>query len=846
MLAILWVVWVSQIGWAADAGTNDTSVAVAEKIQMLGLRDDTLKYQERPLYWLKQRREKNLPQLIAGLDSTQARIGRGCLKVLKGVSESGELLEALIRIGGDANHPINSEATLSLCDFAQDVRAREVLVKALYDEKRFGDARDRATIAESLGKKSEAVRLLVPLLDDKSKSNSKVMGIIRRLGDIGDNSAIGDLTRMSQDRRWRVAVAGYLALAKIDSEKFGLTQDQEGFLVKSVWMSKVNRSTYVEHWKELAEFKRKEVRRYVMQMLDSDSPEAALIVLEMWRDTDALPEIRGGMMMKREGRWHRRAFIAAYLDIEGTDKSIEEVVSMLKKPQDGSGRSGSFRRNDAEEALWGITQSIMSDERKLTVLRRFRDGLDHQLVARHVRGGDEADLSTILVPLMEEENDISALGEYAQTAARDKEKRFGKEVRDALEKLLSKKTISSKEKYGAQLILDACASYGLEDSGKMTDKLLSGQFPANVRIAAARVSAKLGGDRTGALKFLYEQLSSSRREVRQEASTRLSSIKCLGESERKEREELVLSHLGHSSEDYALRVLTTCQGHKTAEKLEPILDEENVARSVYAAWVLAQHPDDAVKEKGLRRVAIYAMFHHQEYQAGAGIDFGIASELSFHQVTSNLRRDWYQPNHGAVKIPKKFLTPFEFDENEEVFAVRAYRYSRLNSWNDMFPPYYLQTNSRGSWDVSHLSLFRVIAHEDPHLGILYVKGEKVAHFTNRKTAARIVSGITNAKASYTGLAGEEIDSEHVPPQPYKDQNKLIAQFVLELIQSTGASDATGGVRHKRREAIERIIRNLTDRLGEDLKHALHLEAKRRDMVDKLKAGRFSIWADWPR
>lgn len=818
-------------------------VVVRKKIEALGLRDDTLEYHEQPLQWLKQHREEILPQLIAGLDNPEIRIASGCLGVLNGVAGNKDFLNALFRISSDKEHPINVGATLSLCAFAKNERAKKILEKALFDTKRFSDPQDRATIAEALERKTEAVSLLVPLLESK-KEEYKMIKIIRRLGNIGHKSAIAPLKKMSHDSRWSFAVESYLVMANIDPNKHGLTQDQKTFLTDSRRLFKANRSTIMAHWKKLAELNKKEVRSFVMQMLASDSPEASLIVLEVWNDKEALPEIK--RLMKKGKKWHRRAFIAAYLDIEGTDESITDVISMASSrggipggisPFGGGGRM-SFR---AEDVVLAVTQSIIPDERKLIVLRRFRDELGPQVVAKNLRRGG-GKTSEILGSLMTEETNIPALGEYVRSAAWDKERRFGKEVYAALEKLSGKDVLSSDDVHGAQLILDGCAAYKLAGSGKLADKFLSPASAIYIRIAAARVSATLGGNRSNALDILHEGLKNSNPEVRKQSSGCLASIECLNNTERAKREEIILSHLGQPTEDYALRVLTTCAGKKTAEQLSPILDEESVPRAVYAAWVLAQHSDKTIKQKVLRRLAIYGMFNSQIYQAGAGIDFAIAPDLSFHQVTENLNRRNGQQKPGPAHIPDNFLVPFEYNEHEQDFAIRAYRYSQMNLLFDVFPPYYLRRGRGVSWGASHLPLFRVIVREDPHLGILHVKGKKVAHFKNRKTAAEIIASITNVKTSYIGLAGEEIDSEQTPLQPYKNQNKLIARHILDQIKTVGIrNQPQDNIQYNRREALGRMIRNLTNELGDKLKTELIAESNRRNNALELKDAGFSIW-----
>ena len=131
----------------------------------------------------------------------------------------------------------------------------------------------------------------------------------------------------------------------------------------------------------------------------------------------------------------------------------------------------------------------------------------------------------------------------------------------------------------------------------------------------------------GRSKDLYAQLASEDKFVRRQAAQSLSDIKPVDEAERAAREEAVLACLGKPCEDYAMRVLVTCGGPKSVKALEPILDDPDARRAVHAAWVLAQLPDKAAAQKGLRRVAIFAMFHYQIYQQGEGIDFTIAPNL---------------------------------------------------------------------------------------------------------------------------------------------------------------------------------------------------------------------------
>jgi len=159
------------------------AAAAREKIQSLGLRDDTMEYQEQPLRWLKDRRAQFLPQLIEGLDNEKTRIALGCLQVLDGMTESQDFLQALLRIAGNHEHPIHKEATLSLGPFAQNDPARKVLEKALIDTVTFDDPQQRATIAVALDRKAEAVNLVAPLLNPE-KEEHELIRLIRWLGEI--------------------------------------------------------------------------------------------------------------------------------------------------------------------------------------------------------------------------------------------------------------------------------------------------------------------------------------------------------------------------------------------------------------------------------------------------------------------------------------------------------------------------------------------------------------------------------------------------------------------------------------------------------------------------------------
>ena len=228
-----------------------------------------------------------------------------------------------------------------------------------------------------------------------------------------------------------------------------------------------------------------------------------------------------------------------------------------------------------------------------------------------------------------------------------------------------------------QVILEAVATYDLKDLAPHVRKLMSSRN-ATIRDAAQAAGARLGI--AGAMQDLYAQLGAEDVNVRKLAAKSLMDVPPVGAAKRAAREEAVLACLGKPSEDYALRILATCGGEKTANALAPILDGPDARRAVYAAWVLAQLPDQAAAAKALRRVAIFALFHHQVYQQGAGIDFQIAPDLYFHQVTGRLNRDpqAYTAGEGPVQIPGNLLAPFAWDDGEQQYAVRCYQLAEVS------------------------------------------------------------------------------------------------------------------------------------------------------------------------
>ncbi|MHC4425194.1 MAG: hypothetical protein ACYSYV_03755 [Planctomycetota bacterium] len=839
--------FVSEAVWGqgnrADIETETIDLeAVRQKIEMLGIRDDSLGHSEKPENWLKQRQEKVINVLIAGLDHKQRRVGLGCLKLLEGVENQPELVDTLVRIAGKPEHPIHVEAMYRLCEFAEDERAHKLLEVAWRNEQRFQDARWRARMAAAAGEKAAAVKLLVPLL--KHEEDYEVMKTIQQLGEIGHEDAIGPLEKLRDDERWRIAVDAYLVLAKVDPQGHGLTEEQVHFLKESTFRTKANTDLYIKRWKELISLNRKQIRGLVLVNIRSDRPDPGLVLLQLWKDKGALPILRGLIDKQNRRRFQRRLYAAAYMDIEGTDKSIEDMADYVKKQ---SGRSE--REWERDGILRAVGRSIMPAERKLEILLGLRRHFLPASIAKNLLYGfNEDEKAVLLEPLMTEETNWKARGFYVRAAALDKQMRFGKLVEITLDKLIT--AVAANEKIDTEAacsILDAAMKYSLPGSGKKAEALL-GHPQRRIRIAAALPAALFGGNRTRALAILHETLWHEDNTVRELSASYLAEVPCLNDKEKRQREYALLSHIGQRSEDYAMRVLVSCAGQRTAEILLPILDEQDVPRAIYATWVLAQHSDEQVREKAIRRLTIYSMFFHQTYQAGSGIDFNIAPRLSFHQTTSSIRRQ--EQRGDELLIPKGRYIPSNLDEKEQEFSIRAYRHACLLGYRfhiyglDMWRP------RKTGWDQSHLPLLEVITREDPFIKVSVIKDKPVVHFYRRQKAAQAKAMLEAGRAFYIGLDNEKIESEKMPAGPYEGQADKTARFLIGLAQDVlveGWQD--NEVARKRAETVRQMFRNLTSKelvkdFSDELKERLISTSRMRGIGNRLKEAGFIREAEY--
>lgn len=832
--------------------TPDPTV-VRQKIQALSVRDDSLPQKEQPRQWLWDRKAQVVSELIAGLEYKDPAVAKACLEILDRVklpeSERKALVDALVRIAGDQASDLHAPATLSLCHFADEPRAAKVLEAAVADAASFPDPQNRATIAEALGRKAQATALLVPLLQvpPYTEYDYKLAELVTRIGELGDPSAIAPLDKLAaESAHWSVIAAARLSLSRIDPRGHTLTADQQTFLKDSGWRGKITMEGLQKKWRELANLKRDEVRPLVLRMLRTQSnSDEALYILQLWHDTAALPEVRAILeaLPNNEVPFKRQNFLAACFSLDDTDQTAKDIVAMI-----GGNHDDEFFNLPV---VRGVASALAPNERKLATLRLIRDKAKGSLVPQSLFSL-EGDSAPLLTPLMSEETNLLALGTYAEVAARDPQKRFGELLRGALGKIDPREVVGYAGITSARKILDACAFYNLADCGKLADRLLAAP-ESPVRSAAARLSAKFGGDRPKALAVLFQELQSDNKDNRRVAADCLADVPCLDEAERRSREAALLEHVGKPTEDAALRVLSTCAGPLTVERFAPLLEGPDVSRAVYAAWVLAQGPKGPAQEKALRRLAVYAMFHHQVYQQGEGIDFTVAPNRWFHQGTGGRSG----PETSPVRIPDAWLVPFKLDADEQLFAVRAYRHLDCCSvgmaCHVMSGPWRMYSRGVGpGWDASHLPLLRAIAAEDPYVELFHVQGRLVAHFKYRKAAAEVVATLTGQKATYTGLGGEQIDSADVPREPYQNQDVLVARFKLDRIEALLARPESADSKARLTDCINEV-QNLIQRergyeqeqFGEGLRTALLAEADRRKITDKLAKEGFWMFRKIP-
>jgi len=815
---------------SAEADAN----LVSQKIQALGVRDDTLSSDQQPFTWLWDRREQLVLPLVGGLQSTNLESARQCLRILDGVQPAPAVEAALLQISQLPQHPLRAGAILSLCRFASSPRVMNLLKSSWTNAVIFPDAGDRATLAEAAGLRLESAGLLGSVLAT-SQSEWNCLEIIRRLATNGTPAALSILSQSAVDPRWLVASAARLALAQADPAAHGLTPAQRVFLETTGLGFKETSQDHNARYKKLAALPHDEIRPLLRHMLTTDQGGDAAHLYGLCHDSETLPEIRRRALT--EESWRARPFIVAWLRLDESEQPVRELLDKIRTVE------GEFQKDDI---LLAIAESDLPLRRQLAFFRAVRDQLNlSALVARVLARTSQP---VVLAALFNDETNLTALGEFARSVAMSPQPEYEKPLRRAVG-IIATASPSDLQSSADPVcaILEAAAAMPIKGLDAPARRLMDTPNPP-VAIAAARLAAA-GGHRSAALALLHRELGSAEPGVRHEAAESLLQIPCANDPERRQREQAVLALLGQPAEDFALRVLTTCAGPPTITQLEPQLDGTNIPIARYAAWVLAQSSNPVVARKALRRLALHALFCNQVYQQGSGIDFEIAPQLFFHQSTG-----WLSSNASithaisGVQIPADLILPARLDAAEQTFLIRDYRDVQTSMRQDVLADYFMMFRSpfgHPPADATYLPLLAVAAREDSELHCLYVQGRKVAHFPYRQAAAQNIARLTGKPATYLGLTGESLAADQVPSQPYPGQDLLVARFLLDRIQAAGLKDRPATDRDWSCVGyFNHLIQHLTDeqqQFGSRLTDAILQEARRRQLGPTLKNAGFYLW-----
>jgi inhibitor of cysteine peptidase len=818
-----------------DSSERIDPAEVRRKIATLAVRDETMPYDQQPEYWLGTRCNQITPQLIAALDEKNQKIVERCLYMLQQARTTGALTDGLLAFlakTGEENPKNQRLALIKLQESAGDPRVAKVLEAASRQAEKFPEPLDRLRWAALAGNQQRAVDILKTTLQ-KNKEPYQIPEMIRILADLRVSAAVPELEAIAAGDHWWPAAAAYKALAEIDPAKHSLTESQAYLVDKGGRFKEDNEYFYKRIHAMAARLNVRETRPMVIQMLHDEgygARQEGLAILAAWKDKESLPEVR--KLLRDARSWPNCDAIRAYLSIAESRQAEKEMLDLLEDGKDFC--------NDT--VFHAVAAADISAEHKAAFFREAGAKVKSLVPIINALRGEMHDGSythETLTLLMDQETNLPMLGDYCRLAAEDKEKRFAAQVRRAMSLFIKEPAAMGADQQGVgaagQAILEAVAVYNLKDLAPAVEKLMGSQNPA-IRSAAEAAGAKLGV--AAALKPLYDQLGDKDLNVRRHAAESLLRVKPFDEADRAARENAALACVGKPAEDYAMRVLATCGGPKTVETLAPILDGDDVRRAIYAAWVMAQLPDKTAAEKGIRRVAIFGLFNHCVYQQGAGIDFSIAPDLNFHQMTGRLNPDprAYAGGEGPVRIPEKLLSIFSFDEAEQPFAVRCYRLTESSEYgwfmlqsnvDFLHANWWSGRSSKPDMDKSHLPLLREVAVRDSHIERLMVQGRPVSHFSIRRLAAQAIAAITKEKAAYIGLVGETLDSEAFP-KPYPNQEQLLATYFVDRIENARLvpkpqRDADWRRIDFCREPIRRTEERLRCRLGD----AIRQEAKRR-------------------
>jgi hypothetical protein len=148
-------------------------------------------------------------------------------------------------------------------------------------------------------------------------------------------------------------------------------------------------------------------------------------------------------------------------------------------------------------------------------------------------------------------------------------------------------------------------------------------------------------------------------------------------------------------------------------------------------------------------------------------------------------------------------------------------------------------------DPTWVPFLDAVAREDKGLRARATEDGVVAFFPTRKLAAEVVARLTGRPATYVAFRGETRDSSSAPTKPYRKQNLLIAQFLLDQIQAAGflGRPRTDSAWRKQGYYDQLTTRLLKDGYGPELKQEILDESRRRKQFAPLKDAGFERWRE---
>jgi len=759
---------------------------VRQKIQNLGVRDDTIAWDEKPEYWLRAHLKTSWPELLPALDDPELRVVQGAVRLLDQAEPAPEIRAALLRILATRSHPLRVQAAVSLYRYRDSPTVQRTLADVLDGGLTAPKPMDQSRLAEAAGHSDEAAQALRPLIAGDGWDAAEAAD---RLGQLGGPAAIAVLTDCTDAQDWRAVAAAFLALAKVDPTGHALTAQQQAFLECSREpRGKMTPLSDPQLQRQLASLDTVETRRCVQAMLRTHSGWAALAIIRLRRDVVLLPRL--WELLEASGYNVPYTLAQTIFTLDSSDTAVTRFIAWGRGQRDG-----------VVTATADALRADLPDARALAILQRLGRELSPRLAPQALRFVPSR--AALICPLMAAETDLAPLVAYCQAIPTEAAEPCAPEVLRALRLAATPVLTASPRRddlNALQEVLKACARLSVAGSGAVADRFVGSMSPV-LSIRAARVAAALGGDRARALATLQVHLSRGDTDERALARQAFNELPCRDPAERIAREQFLLGLWGTPATDVAALLLPQCAGERTVAALTPELDNDSVPAALAAAWVLAQGQENTARSTARRRLGLACLFCRSYGQQGNVDDVVLpcGGAVGLPQCSQECR-----PSRAPVLLTRAEAMPPQLSEAEQAFAVRAYHDAQhrrghiSRPWGCRWP------------DATYVPLLRLMAVEDDHVQALYVKGQAVAHLPERQHAAQELARLTGQPASYVGRAGEQFDSAAFPTTPHPDQARLVAAFVLDWITRLDLAALASPAGGEGRETIRGRTRTACD------------------------------------